>query len=170
VAILVTSAERARALRKPPVLIGGAAWGGGHTLFSNQQADLAETAAWRTAPRLFAMADMKPTDVDVAELYDCFTFAVPMQLEAYGFCAAGEGGAFVADGRTAIGGALPVNTHGGFLSEGYVHGLNHVCEAVSQLRGEAGERQVTDAQVALSTGAPGYVGGFTSALLLRRDG
>jgi acetyl-CoA acetyltransferase len=169
VAILLTSAERARDLGKPPVLVSGAVWGGGHTLFSNQQADLAETAAWRTAPRLFGMAGLKPADVDVAELYDCFTFTVPMQLEAYGFCAAGEGGHFVADGKTAIGGALPVNTHGGFLSEGYVHGLNHVAEAVSQLRGEAGERQVGGASIALSTGAPGYVGGFTSALLLRSD-
>ncbi len=168
VAVLVTTAERARALRKPPVLISGAVWGGGHTLFSNQQSDLALSAAHRTAPRLFAMAGMTPADVDVAEIYDCFTFAVPLQLEDYGFCPAGEGGGFVADGNTAPGGRLPVNTHGGFLSEGYVHGLNHVCEAVSQLRGDAGERQVPNAEVALSTGAPGYVGGATSALLLRR--
>ena len=91
-----------------------------------------------------------------------------MQLEAYGFCGPGEGGDFVLSGATALGGKLPVNTHGGFLSEGYVHGLNHACEAVSQLRGEAGARQVMGAQIALSTGAPGYVGGATSALLLRR--
>jgi len=168
VAVLVCSTERALDLRKPPVLISGAVWGGGHTLFSNQQADLAATAAWRTAPRLFAMAGLRPSDVDLAELYDCFTFTVPLQLEAYGLCPEGEGGAFVADGATALGGMLPVNTHGGFLSEGYVHGLNHVCEAVSQLRGEAGPRQVAGARIALSTGAPGYVGGATSAVLLRR--
>jgi acetyl-CoA acetyltransferase len=168
VALLVTSAERARDLKKPPVLISGAVWGGGHTLFSNQQADLAATAAWRSAPRLFAMAGLTPADVDVAEIYDPFSFAVPMQLEAYGFCAPCEGGEFVMSGATALGGKLPVNTHGGFLSEGYVHGLNHACEAVSQLRGEAGPRQVAGAEVALSTGAPGYVGGATSALLLRR--
>jgi acetyl-CoA acetyltransferase len=168
VALLVTSAERARDLRKPPVLIAGAVWGGGHTLFSNQQPDLAATAAWRTAPRLFAMAGLTPADVDVAEIYDPFSFAVPMQLEAYGFCAEGEGGDFVLSGATALGGSLPVNTHGGFLSEGYVHGLNHACEAVSQLRGDAGARQVPGAEIALSTGAPGYVGGATSALLLRK--
>ena len=166
VALLVTSAERARDLKKPPVLISGAVWGGGHTLFSNQQ-DLAGTAAWRSAPRLYAMAGLTPADVDVAEIYDPFSFAVPMQLEAYGFCAPGEGGDFVLSGATTFGGKLPVNTHGGFLSEGYVHGLNHACEAVSQLRGEAGARQVPNARVALSTGAPGYVGGATSALLLR---
>jgi len=167
VALLVTTAERARDLKKPPVLISGAVWGGGHTLFSNQQ-DLADTAAWRSAPRLFAMAGLTPADVDVAEIYDPFSFAVPMQLEAYGFCAPGEGGDLVLSGATAIGGKLPVNTHGGFLSEGYVHGLNHACEAVSQLRGEAGARQVPNAEIALSTGAPGYVGGATSALLLKR--
>jgi len=114
------------------------------------------------------MANMSPSDVDLAELYDCFSFTVPMQLEDYGLCPDGEAEDFVLSGATALGGSLPVNTHGGFLSEGYVHGLNHLCEAVSQLRGDAGERQVPNAQIALSTGAPGYVGGFSSALLLRR--
>jgi acetyl-CoA acetyltransferase len=169
VALLVTTAERARDLKKPPVLISGVVWGGGHTLFRNEPG-LVPSAARLTAPRLFAMAGMTPADVDVAELYDCFTFTVPLQLEDYGFCADGEGCNFVAEGHAALGGTLPVNTHGGFLSEGYVHGLNHACEAVSQLRGEAGARQVPDARIALSTGAPGYVGGATSALLLRRDG
>jgi len=115
------------------------------------------------------MAGLTPADVDLAMLYDCFTVAVPLQLEDYGFCAKGEGGEFVLSGATAPGGSLPVNTHGGFLSEGYVHGWNHIAEAVGQLRGEAGARQVPGARIALSTGAPGYVGGVTSALLLRRE-
>jgi acetyl-CoA acetyltransferase len=121
------------------------------------------------APRLFEMAGVRPADIDVAELYDCFTYSVVVQLEDYGFCKKGEGGPFAASGALARGGALPVNTHGGFLSEGYVHGLNHVCEAVSQLRGEAGARQVAGAEVALSTAQPGYVSGNTSALILSRD-
>lgn len=168
VAVLVTSAERARDLRRTPVLVRAAAWGGGNTLFSGEGSDLTETGARRLAPRLFSMAGLGPNEVDVAMLYDCFTYTVVVQLEDYGFCAKGEGGAFAASGALARDGALPVNTHGGFLSEGYVHGLNHVFEAVSQLRGDAGARQVAGAEVALSTAQPGYVAGCTSALVLRR--
>ena len=169
VAVLVTSAERARDLRKPPVLISGAAWGSGQTLYSNQQPDTTRTAAADLAPRLFEMAGVGPNDIDVAQLYDCFTYSVLVQLEDYGFCAKGEGGAFLESGATALGGSIPVNTHGGFLSEGYVHGLNHVYECVSQLRGEAGARQVGGAQVGLSTAQPGYISGNASALVLRPD-
>ena len=169
VAVLVTSAERARDLRRVPVLIRGAAWGSGLTLYAPQD-DPTRTSAADLAPRLFAQAGVEPADIDVAELYDCFTYSVIVQLEDYGFCAKGEGGAYAASGALERGGELPVNTHGGFLSEGYVHGLNHVCEAVSQLRGDAGERQVAGAEIALSTGQPGYVAGNTSALVLRRGG
>ncbi|MAG30668.1 MAG: acetyl-CoA acetyltransferase [Deltaproteobacteria bacterium] len=170
VALVVTSAERARDLRKPPVLISGAAWGSGQTLYSNQQPDTTRSAAADVAPRLYAMAGVGPTDIDVAQIYDCFTYSVIVQLEDYGFCEKGEGGPFVESGATAAGGPIPVNTHGGFLSEGYVHGLNHVYECVSQLRGEAGVRQVEGAEVGLSTAQPGYIAGNASALVLRRDG
>jgi acetyl-CoA acetyltransferase len=166
VALVVTTPERARDLRKPPVWISAAAWGTGQTLYADPIAT--QTAAARMAPRLFEMAGVGPADIDVAELYDCFTYSVVVQLEDYGFCAKGDGGPFAASGALASGGALPVNTHGGFLSEGYVHGLNHVCEAVSQLRGEAGSRQVEGAEVALSTSQPGYISGNTSALILRK--
>jgi acetyl-CoA acetyltransferase len=169
VAILVCSAERARDLRRPPIVVRAAAWGGGQTLFSNQQPPAGTSSAALMAPRLFKMAGITPHDVDVAMIYDCFTAAVLIQLEDYGFCAKGEGGDFTLSGATALGGSLPVNTHGGFLSEGYVHGWNHIAEAVQQLRGTCGDRQVPNAQIALSTGAPGYVGGVTSALLLGRD-
>ncbi len=169
VALVLTSAERARDLKKPPVLISGAAWGGGQTLYSNQQPDTTRSAAADVAPRLFEMAGVGPGDIDVAQLYDCFTYSVLVQLEDYGFCAKGESGAFVASGATARDGTLPVNTHGGFLSEGYVHGLNHVYECVSQLRGEAGARQVEGARVGLSTAQPGYIAGNASALVLRSD-
>ncbi|NUR88848.1 MAG: acetyl-CoA acetyltransferase [Nonomuraea sp.] len=156
-AVVVTSAERAR----KPVLISGAAWGGGDSILSG--GDPTVTAAATLAPRLYAQAGIGPQEIDVAELYDCFTYSVLVQLEDYGFCAKGEGGPYAASGQ-----ALPFNTHGGFLSEGYVHGLNHVAEAVSQLRGEAGDRQVPGAEVALSTGQPGYVLPATSALILRK--
>ena len=118
--------------------------------------------------RLDVGAGLGPGDVDVAELYDAFTPLVLLQLEDYGFCAKGEAAGLVADRTTALGGRLPVNTHGGHLSEGYVHGLNHAIEAVTQLRGAAGERQVPGAEVALSTGQPGYVAGSSSAVILRR--
>ncbi len=166
VAVLVCSTERARDLKPPPVTIRAAAWGGGQTLFSNQQPPPGTSLAAQMAPRLFGMAGLKPADVDVAMIYDCFTPAVLIQLEDYGFCAKGEGGDFTLSGATALGGAMPVNTHGGFLSEGYVHGWNHIAEAAAQLRGQAGDRQVAGARIALTTGAPGYVGGVTSALLL----
>lgn len=170
VAILLTTAERAKDLAKPPVSVRGAAWGGGQTLYSSQKADTTTTAVTDMAPRLFEMAGVGPADIDLAQIYDCFTYSVIVQLEDYGFCAKGEGGPFVESGATRIGGSIPVNTHGGFLSEGYVHGLNHVYECVSQLRGEAGERQVDGAEIGLSTSQPGYISGNTSALILGRCG
>jgi acetyl-CoA acetyltransferase len=169
VAVVVTTTERARTLARPPVLISGAAYGSGHTLFSNHRGDIATSAAADLAPRLYAMAGIGPQEIDVAELYDAFTPLVLTQLEDYGLCPRGEAAAFVREGQTAPGGRLPVNTHGGHLSEGYVHGLNHLAEAVTQLRGDAGARQVAGAEVALSTAQPGYVAGTTSALLLRKD-
>lgn len=165
-AVVVTTAERARSLRRHPVLVSAAAWGGGTSHLSCP--DPTVTAAAALAPRLFAQAGLGPQDIDVAELYDCFTYSVIVQLEDYGFCPKGEGGPYVASGATAPDGALPVNTHGGFLSEGYVHGVNHIAEAVSQLRGDAGDRQVPGAEVALSTSQPGYILPATSALILRR--
>ncbi|MFC4115881.1 thiolase C-terminal domain-containing protein [Nonomuraea zeae] len=167
-AVVVTTAERARALRRPPVLVSAAAWGGGTSHLSGAAADPTVTAAAALAPRLYAQAGLGPGDIDVAQLYDCFTYSVIVQLEDYGFCAKGEGGPYVASGATSLGGALPVNTHGGFLSEGYVHGMNHIAEAVSQLRGDAGDRQAPRAEVALSTAQPGYILPATSALILRR--
>ncbi|GAB2807717.1 lipid-transfer protein [Actinocorallia aurea] len=163
-AVVVTSAERARDLAQPTVLISGAAWGGGDSFFSGVPTDFTVTEAARMAPRLYAMAGVGPGDIDVASLYDCFTYSVLVQLEDYGFCKKGEGGPFVESGEGPA-----VNTHGGFLSEGYVHGINHVAEAVAQLRGTAGDRQVGGAEVALSTAQPGYVLAGTSALILRGE-
>ena len=162
IAVVVTSAERARDLRHTPVLVSGAGWGGGHTLYSNHREDLTQSAAIAMSKRLFSMAGVGPADIDVGCIYDAFTPLVLLQLEDYGFCGKGEGGAFYAEGT------LPVNPHGGHLSAGYVHGINHIAEAVEQLRGDAGARQVPGAEVALSTGQNGYVAGSSSALVLRR--
>ena len=168
IAVVVTSAERARDLRQRPVLVSGAVWGGGQNVFSNHHVDLTVTAAADTSPRLYEMAGVGPADIDVACLYDAFTPLVLLQLEDYGFCKKGEAPDFMREGHAVKGGSMPVNPHGGHLSEGYVHGLNHVAEAVQQLRGDAGERQTPGAEVALSTGQPGLVAGTMSALILRR--
>lgn len=165
-AVVLVSAERARDLVQRPVRIAAARSRVGWNLVSGSRFDLTVTPAADLAPLLFRDADLTPTDVDVAELYDCFSYTVIAQLEDYGFCAKGEGGPLVESGATGPGGRIPVNTHGGFLSEGYLHGLNHLCEAVDQLRGTAGARQVPDARVALSTGQPGYATGVAAAVLL----
>jgi acetyl-CoA acetyltransferase len=165
-AAVITTAERAGDLRAAPVYLAGAAWGIGRNFFSTGTVDLTTSGAATLAPMLYRRAGLGPADIDVAEIYDCFSYTVLAQLEDYGFCAKGEGGPFVASGATALAGRLPVNTHGGFLSEGYVHGLNHFCEAVTQLRGEAGERQVPGCQVALSTGQPGYTTGLSAAVVM----
>jgi acetyl-CoA acetyltransferase len=119
------------------------------------------------AADLYARAGLGPGDIDVAELYDHFTPMVLMQLEDYGFCPVGESGRFVADGNIRFdGGRLPVNTHGGNLSEAYILGMTHVIEAVEQLRGTA-TNQVRGAEVALVTGGPAPIP--VSGLILRRQ-
>jgi acetyl-CoA acetyltransferase len=170
--VLVTSVERARDLKKPPVMILGGAqggdslWGQGLTA-QNQPDDLYVSAGHaHLAKRLYAMAGIEPKDVDVALFYDHFSGMVILQLEDYGFCARGEGGPFVADGGIRWpDGRLPVNTHGGNLSEVYLLGMTHVMEAVRQLRGES-TCQVKDAEIALVTAGPSNLP--TSSLLLGR--
>jgi acetyl-CoA acetyltransferase len=150
-AVLVTTEERARDLRSPPVRILGHAQA--HSLSTFASPDHFDTLpAARCGPKALALAGLTPADIDVALLYDCFTVVVLLQLEDYGFCKKGESGPFVEGGRIAPGGSLPVNPSGGLLAEGYGGGMLHVIEAVRQLRGEAGERQVPDARTALVSG------------------
>lgn len=168
-AALITSAEQARDLRQKPVYIMGGAYGGGphqgEDLFDAiRWPDLAENFTKYIADELWRSAGVGPRDVDVAEIYDCFTYSIIMALEGLGFCKPGEGGPFVQSGAIRRDGELPVNTHGGLLSEAYIHGFNHVIEAVEQLRGTAGARQVPGAEIALTTAGAMTCG---SAMILR---
>jgi acetyl-CoA acetyltransferase len=172
VAIITTSAARAKDLRQKPVYVLGHAQGGagrwGHAITTmNQPAEMFPGSGHEPIARtVYERAGVGPADIDVAELYDHFTAMVIMQLEDYGFCPRGEGGPFVASGAIRFGsGSIPVNTHGGNLSEAYIIGMTHVKEAVEQLRGTA-INQVPDAELALVTGGPASLP--MSAMILGR--
>ncbi|MFV2089189.1 MAG: hypothetical protein ACC642_00895 [Pseudomonadales bacterium] len=150
-AVLVVAAERAADLRHKPTRILGHGQASSLSTWSSLE-HFDELPAARCGPETFARAGISAADVDVAMLYDCFTIVVLMQLEDYGFCGKGEAGAFVAEGRIGPGGELPVNTSGGLLAECYGGGMMHVIEAVRQLRGTAGDRQLDTPEIALVTG------------------
>ncbi|HEY2717133.1 MAG TPA: hypothetical protein VGI73_13015 [Solirubrobacterales bacterium] len=169
-ALLLTSRERARDLAQPPVVVAGSAYVAprrpgldiGDSLFWD---DFTRNHTSFLRDRLWASAGLGPEDVDVAELYDCFSSVVHWSLEGLGFCGRGEAGPFIREGNTAAGGSLPVNTHGGMLGEGYLHGANTVVEAVRQIQGRAAN-QVDGAEVAVTTSG-GMESG--SALVLTVD-
>ncbi len=152
-AFVVTSAARARDLAKPPVDLLGIAMGHPDSPSSiTQRGELTTLGVAKAAPIAWGMSGVAPADIDVAEIYDCFTWVLLCQLEDLGFCGKGEGGDFVTGGRLRLGGPLPTNTHGGLLSQAHMLGMNHVIELVRQLRGQAGRAQVDGAQVGLATG------------------
>lgn len=159
-AVVLTAAERARDMRHPPVWVAGAANGAGPSPMHPFLDWPDHTAMYPAylADDAFQMAGLERSDVDLGLIYDGFTFAVISQLEDLGFVAKGEGGPFVEAGGIRPGGRLPVNPNGGLLSEGYMHGLNNLIEGVVQLRGEAGERQIPDVEVAVATGGEGARG------------
>src|SRR5205823_3851353 len=141
VAVVVTSAERARALRQPPVVIEAASQGAGRDqeeMTSYYREDIAAIPEAKVvADRLWAESGLQPSDVQTAVIYDPFTPFVLLQLEEFGFCGRGESAAFVRDVGIGPGGGLPVNTNGGQLGEAYIHGMNGVAEGVRQVRGTA---------------------------------
>jgi len=154
-AVIVTSRDRARDLKQRPVLIKGF---GTYNQLRGWFADenMVSSAAGPSAKAAYSMAGIGPSDIDIAQLYDCFTSVVLMQLEDYGFCKKGEGADFVMSGALALDGRLPCNTSGGMLSEAHIEGMLQICEGVRQLRGTLPlERQVEGAEIALVSGHGG---------------
>jgi acetyl-CoA acetyltransferase len=170
-ALVVTSLERARSLRRPPAVIRGAAYAAGPRagidgadVFSWQ--DYSRSFLYHLRDELWSSARLAPHDVEFAEIYDCFSHVVPLGLEGLGLAKRGEGGAMVAAGETGPDGSLPVNTHGGLLCEGYLHGMNTIGEAVLQIQGRSGPRQLRRHDTAVVTSGALVDG---SALVLTRD-
>ncbi len=169
-AAVLVRAERAKDMPKQPVYVLGAAAAQDHMQVS-EMPDLTVTAAAKSGPRAFAMAGLGPQDVDVLALYDAFTINTVLFLEDLGFCPKGEGGRFVESGALAPGGRLAVNTNGGGLSCVHpgMYGMFLIVEAVRQLRGEAGARQIPRAKVALTHGNGGQLSSQVTALLGTED-
>ncbi len=168
-AVVVTSTERAQDTPQPPVLIRAVAQAGipnaqpGIQFPVLMRDNITELPARAVADVLYRRAGLGPDDIDVAQVYDCFSITVLLQLEDWGFCKKGEGGPFVAGGEIDLGGRIPINTGGGHMSEGYIHGMNHIVEGARQIRGQSSS-QVPGAETCLVTNTP-LPGG--SALILR---
>lgn len=160
IALIITTAERAKDLKQPPVYISAVAGATGHT----DPWPAGRSWATDTGPKVLQLAGLGSIkDIDVACLCGCYPWTVPIQLEDFGWCKPGEGPAFIREGKATFGGEIVVNPHGGELAEGYLHAMGHVAEAVIQLRGQAGKRQVKNARVALASGFLGC-----NAVILRR--
>jgi acetyl-CoA acetyltransferase len=168
-AVVVTTAERARDLARPAAVISAVAMGsvpspqGGMAGPTMMRPDPMLFPSTSVAKTLYQRAGMGPSDIDVAQFYDCFTITVLVQLEDYGFCDVGEGGPFAESGAIGKGGSLPINTSGGNLSEAYIHGMSHIVEGVRQIRGDS-TSQVPGAETCLVTSGLPII---TSAMILR---
>jgi acetyl-CoA acetyltransferase len=165
-ALLVTSVERARDLPKKPVLVLG--MGQHHPHSSLMDAPTLTTLGGKRSSELaYAMAGLGPKDMDFAQIYDCFTITTLITIEDYGFCSKGEGKDFIKDGRIEVGGEIPVNTHGGLLSQAHLEGVTHVTEGVKQLRGNEvePERQVKGAHSGIISGHGGSLAMHASLIL-----
>jgi len=170
-AVVMTSAERARDLKSSPIYVLGAATSSTHAMMISEMPEITVTPGVVSGPGAFHMAGITTGDVDVLQTYDSFTITVLLSLEDLGFCPKGEAGRFVEDGRLGPGGSLPTNTNGGGLS--YTHpgmyGIFLLVEAVRQLRGEAGPRQVPDAEVAVAHGCGGVLSSTSTVVLGREE-
>ncbi|MEO8953536.1 MAG: thiolase family protein [Ktedonobacteraceae bacterium] len=165
VAVILTSGERAKTLKQPPVYVLGL---GQESPGDNQRTDREPgiyTGARKSGERALRMAGIELKDIDICELYDCYTYTVLVTLEDYGFCAKGEGGAFVSDGKLGPGGSLPTNTGGGQLSSYYMWGFTPLSEAVVQARGQGGERQVEKNDLLLVSGNGGVLNYHSTTIL-----
>ena len=166
-AIVISGADRAQDMRQKPVYVMGVAEGHPDSPSAiTQRPDMTVLGLAKASPRAFEMANVGIDAIDVAEIYDCFTYTVLCQLEDMGFCAKGEGGDFVQDGALGLNGRLPTNTHGGLLSQSHMAGMNHIVELTRQLRGDAGSAQVPGAEVGLVTGY-GDMGDGSIAIMRR---
>jgi len=164
-AVVLVSAERAKHLKQTPVYLLGVGVAMSHAGIA-QMPDITTTAAVESSQRAYAMAKVNPTDVDVVEVYDAFTINTILFMEDLGFCKKGEGGAFVSGGNIAPGGSLPVNTNGGGLSCVHpgMYGLMLIIECVEQLRGQCGDRQINNAEIALCNGNGGHLSSQATAI------
>jgi acetyl-CoA acetyltransferase len=169
VAVIVTSPERARGLRQPPVYLRGFGQCAPGDTGRRERDPAVHTGATKSGETALRQAGIELADLDVLELYDCYTYTVLVTLEDYGFCEKGEGGAFVADGRLGPGGELPCNTGGGQLSSYYMWGFTPLSEGVIQARGHGGGRQVGDHGHVLVSGNGGALNFHSTTILSPYD-
>jgi acetyl-CoA acetyltransferase len=165
-AVVITSLERARDLARAPVKVLHGGFATGARPDWDQWEDLTHMASRQASANLWAATGLSAADIDVAQLYDGFSWLALCWLEDLGFCAKGEGGPFIAEGNLRMDGSIPTNTHGGSLSGGRLHAISHVIECVTQLRGTAAGRQVPHAEVGVVTAGGGTMAG---TLLLTTD-